>query len=146
MRVALFLEHLAAVVDPGRAEKARDVEDVREPIEANREVALQIIGEILRQVGVRTLVVAVDRDGPWFGHSGFLSFRFADGSGMMHHFRHGGTRWNSGTRSRPPTRRIFGMTTIASTPTYGGSTSRPTSVSGTRPPSTGPSRSKARAA
>src|ERR1700730_13659411 len=147
MRVALFLDHPAAGIDPRRAEKARDVEDVREPIDANREVALQIIGEILRQVGVRTLVVAVDRHGPCFGHSGFLSFRFADGSGMMHHFRHGGTRWNSGARSRPPTRRIFGTATIASTPTCGGSTSRPRSISGMRQPtSTGPARSKAMAA
>src|SRR6266481_3159407 len=137
MRVALLLEHPAAVVDPRRAEKARDIEDVREPIHANREVALQIIGEILRQIGVGALVIEIDRDGPRLGHSG--SYRFGGGSGIMHHFRHGGTRWSADTRSTPRTPRISGTTMIASTPTCGGSMSRPRSINGMRrPTSTGP--------
>ena len=62
MCVALFLDHPSAVIDPGGAEKARDVKDVRQPIDANREVALELVGEILRQIGIGALVVDIGRD------------------------------------------------------------------------------------
>src|SRR5215472_8791844 len=45
-----------------------------QPIDVNREVAFELVGEILRQVGVGALVVDVGRDGSWFGHAGLLSW------------------------------------------------------------------------
>src|SRR5262249_17823109 len=36
MRVAVFLDYLAALVEPGGAQKAWDVEHIREPIQAHR--------------------------------------------------------------------------------------------------------------
>jgi hypothetical protein len=74
MRIALFLDHRSTVVDPGRAEKARDVEDIGEPIDLDPEVAFELVGKVLRQISVGALVVGICCDGSWFGHMGLLSF------------------------------------------------------------------------
>jgi hypothetical protein len=67
VRVALLLDHPAIVVDPGGAEKARDIEHVRKAIDADRKVPLEFVGEILRQIGIGALIVAVHRDGAPLG-------------------------------------------------------------------------------
>src|SRR6266404_1683726 len=74
MRVAHFLGHPAAVIDPRRAEKARDVQHIGQPIDANREVALQIVDEILRQIGIGAFVIDIDGEVLRFSHTGHLSF------------------------------------------------------------------------
>src|SRR5215472_15720050 len=62
MRVALFLEHAAAVVDPRGTEQARYVETVRQPIDPDREIPCQIVDCVLRQIGVRAFVVDINRE------------------------------------------------------------------------------------
>src|SRR5262249_15003029 len=74
MRVTLFLDNSAVLIDPSRTKKARNVEYVGQPIDVNREVAFELVGEILRQVGVGALVVDVGCDGSWFSHAGLLSW------------------------------------------------------------------------
>src|SRR5262249_43889120 len=70
MRVTFLLDNSAVLIDPSRTKKARNIEHVGQPIDMNREVAFELVGEILRQVGVGALVVDVGRDGSWFGAGG----------------------------------------------------------------------------
>src|SRR5580704_2925247 len=70
MGVPLFFDDAAIIVEPGGAEKARNVELIRQPIDAHRKVPFQFIDEVLRQIRVGALVVDVDGDGLWLGHGG----------------------------------------------------------------------------
>ena len=70
MGVALFLDDAAIIVELGGAEKARDVEPIRQPIDAHRKAPFQFIDEVFRQIGVWALVVDVDGDGLQLGHPG----------------------------------------------------------------------------
>src|ERR1700730_5411315 len=132
MRVALFLGHPAAVIDPRRAEKARDVQHIGQPIDANRKVALQIVDEILRQIGIGAFVIDIDGEVLRFSHTGHLSFSPSRGYHAVRPPRSHPVE--TLTPDRPGTPRISGTTTIASTPTCGASTSRPRSINGTRRP------------
>ena len=51
-----------AMVNFGAAEKGRDVEGVGLPVERNAGLTLELVNEILGEIGVRALVVAVDPD------------------------------------------------------------------------------------
>jgi hypothetical protein len=83
MRVALFLDDPAAIVDPGGAEKARDVERVGKPIELDRKVPLEFVGGVLRQKRIRALVVEIYGDGSPLGHA-LSSVDIADVVGRPH--------------------------------------------------------------
>ena len=61
-------DHPALIIEPSRAEKARDVESVGQPIDAHRKIALEFVDKILRQIRVGALVIDVDRDGARLGH------------------------------------------------------------------------------
>src|SRR5215472_2000251 len=69
MRSALFFEHAAAVVDARGAHEAREVEIVWQPIGAHPAVALELVDKVLCEIGVRALVVDIDREGAWRGHA-----------------------------------------------------------------------------
>ena len=86
-------EHVADSIDFGAAEIGRDIERVRQPFDRDAGLPFELIGEVLREICVGTLVVAVDRDDPWLGHMGFLSFPSA--ADIMSHlpaFRYHGRR------------------------------------------------------
>ena len=60
MRVAALLQHVAGPVDLGAAEIGGNVEGVGQPFHGDAGLPFEFVGEILRQVGVGTFVVAVD--------------------------------------------------------------------------------------
>ena len=62
MRVAVLFQHTAIRIDARRAEEARDVQHVGQPFQPHRKIALQLVGEVLRQIGVGALVVDIHRD------------------------------------------------------------------------------------
>ena len=62
MRVAVLLQHAAISIDARRSEKAWNVEHVGQPFQPHRKIALELVSEILRQIGVGALVVDIDRD------------------------------------------------------------------------------------
>lgn len=68
MRVAALIDDPAGIVEPGRPEKTRDVEDIGQPVDAHREIALEFVDQILREIGVGALVIDIDRDDPRLGH------------------------------------------------------------------------------
>jgi hypothetical protein len=55
VRVAVLLDDAPRFVEPGRAKKARDVEPIGQPIEANWEVPRELVGGVLREIGVGLL-------------------------------------------------------------------------------------------
>jgi hypothetical protein len=55
MRVAVLLDDAAALVEAGRAEKARDVEPIGEPVEADPEIARQLVSGVLCEISVGLL-------------------------------------------------------------------------------------------
>ena len=63
VRVARLLEHGAVGVDLGAAEVGRDVERVGQPVDAGAGVALELVGQVLGEIGVGALVVGVGLDG-----------------------------------------------------------------------------------
>ena len=69
VRVAVLLDDAALRVEPCRAEIARDVEDVGQPVEADVEAAFEIAGRVLREIGVGAFEVDIDRDDRLLGHS-----------------------------------------------------------------------------
>jgi hypothetical protein len=75
MRRALLLDHLPAVIDPRRAHEIGEVEIVGQPVETDRKVALELVGEVLRQIGVGAFVIDVDRDIARLGHRRLLVTR-----------------------------------------------------------------------
>src|SRR5215471_7036916 len=68
MRVPAFLDDPAPLVEARRAEEARDIEPIGEPIEADGEVAGELVGGILGEIGVRALVIDIDHDGARLEH------------------------------------------------------------------------------
>src|SRR5262249_49534418 len=64
MRVAVFFNDLAGAVQGGAPEVGWNVERVGQPLERDAGLTRKIVGEILRQIRIRALIVAVDLDGP----------------------------------------------------------------------------------
>src|ERR1700693_1419365 len=78
MRRALRLDELASVVHSCRAHEIGEVEIVWQPVEADRKVTLQLVGEVLRQIGVGAFEIGINRDGARLGHSADSSVGFRD--------------------------------------------------------------------
>src|SRR5262249_34355668 len=57
------------VVDARGAHEAREVEIVGQPIGVHAAVLLELVNQVLREIGVRALVVDVDREGPRHGYA-----------------------------------------------------------------------------
>src|SRR5262249_12943954 len=68
VRSALLFEYPTAVVYARRTHEVREVEIIGEPIDAHATVLLELVDEVLREIGVRALVVDIDGEGPPCGH------------------------------------------------------------------------------
>ena len=72
MGIAVFLQHVAGSVDARRTKIFRDVEDIRPPVQGDRQFLGELEYRAIRKVGVRAFVIGVDGDlqltGPG-GHS-----------------------------------------------------------------------------
>src|SRR5215472_16327456 len=80
MRGALFFEHAAAVVDARRAHKAGEVEIIGQPIGAHAAVLLKFVNEVLCEIGVRALVIDIDRESLRRAHACTWRISFAQRS------------------------------------------------------------------
>src|SRR5262249_15177279 len=68
MGIAILCQDAALGVDPGAAQIGGNVEDVGQPVDLDPGVTLQPIGRILRQIGVGTLVIDIERQA-WSLHA-----------------------------------------------------------------------------
>ena len=68
MCVPVLLQDAPVRIDAREAEETRDVQHIGQALEPHREIALQAIRRVLRQIRIGALVIGVERDLARFGH------------------------------------------------------------------------------